>query len=61
MDSSELQKPTFEDIQVCDLNIWETQAKGASLQPSKRNEKSNPSEKGHHSWETEEEQVLFQR
>ncbi|KAI5840126.1 hypothetical protein DFP73DRAFT_197664 [Morchella snyderi] len=61
MDSSKLQKPIFEDLQVCDLSIWETQAKGALLQPSKRNEQLNLSGKTHHSWETEEEQVLFQR
>lgn len=50
IDSSGVRKPTFEDIRECDLGIWVTQAKGPALQPGTGN-----------SWQTEDENVLFQR
>lgn len=44
----------FEDIRGCDLSIWEAQAKGPALKPGQR-------EQSHQTWETDDENVLFQR
>lgn len=53
-----LLKPSFEDLDNYDLNIWETQVKGPTLQPGKGVLKSGPS---YQSWATAEDDVLFQR
>ncbi|KAL0631582.1 hypothetical protein Q9L58_009553 [Maublancomyces gigas] len=53
IDASMVLLPSSDQIHACDLSIWEMQAKGASIQPGNR------PEAGYHSWETEDEHVLF--
>lgn len=53
IDASMVLPPSSDQIHACDFSIWEMQAKGASIQPGKR------PEAGYHSWETEDEHVLF--
>ncbi|KAL0634113.1 hypothetical protein Q9L58_006992 [Maublancomyces gigas] len=55
IDISKALPPSSEQIQACDLSIWEMKAKGASIQPMKGKEG------GSRSWETQDEQILFQR
>lgn len=57
IDASTVTKPTFDDIRACDLGIWVTQAKGPSLHPGKGKQLAEAG----YSWETEDEDVLFQR
>lgn len=57
IDTSKVPKPSFDDIRACDLGIWVTQAKGPSLQPGKGMQNFEDG----YSWETNDENVLFQR
>lgn len=51
----------FEDILACDLSIWQTQSKGAALLPGKGALMPGELEQRYQSWETEDEDILYQR
>lgn len=56
-----ISKYRFEDIEDCDLSIWQTQSKGPALVPGKGTLMPGHLEQRYQSWETEDENVLFQR
>lgn len=58
LDTVDFLKPSYEEILVSDLQIWVSQARGPSLSPIHGSSSILGSNQ---SWETQYEDVLFQR
>ncbi|KAH8144675.1 uncharacterized protein LAJ45_11336 [Morchella importuna] len=60
LESSGFTKPSFSEIETCDLNIWEGLTRAPSFQLRHSDKTSAGSDNQYRKWETAEERVLFQ-